>query len=86
MEWNVLEKLWGLFAAIAALWARLEIGQALNRAQIQALWSRRKEDRDDLSLALEQLRSDNKDLRHELREELKLLRDLIERRMSPPAG
>lgn len=78
-ELQSLEKLWPLIAGIAVLWARIEVGQALNRANINALWARRKEERSETADALGKLREDHREMRKELRDEMKALRDLFER-------
>lgn len=78
-EWQLLEKLWPLLAGLAALWARIEVGQALNRSHINALWARRKEERGEFSATLQQLRDEHREMRKELRDEMKALRDLFER-------
>jgi len=78
-DWQIVEKLWPIVAAMAALWARIEVGQALNRSNIKALWTRRKEERSEFSATLQQLRDEHRDMRKELRDEMKALRDLFER-------
>ena len=76
---STLEKLSVLIGAIAGLWARLEIGQALNRQNIRALWSRRREDYAALERKLDRAIDDTKDMRKELIDELRLVRQAIER-------
>ena len=77
MDWHVLEKVWALFAALGALWMRLEVGMALNRREIAALWARRKEERDELAAQFQQYRDDQKEFRSEMRDEMKALRDAL---------
>ncbi len=83
-EWQLLEKLWPLLAGIAALWARIEVGQALNRSHIHALWALRKEERGEFADTLKDLREDHREMRKEMREEMKALRDLFERYHTGP--
>lgn len=76
---SIIEKISVLIGAIVGLWARLEIGQALNRQNIRGLWARRREDYQTLERKLDRAIDDTKDMRKELIDELRLVRQAIER-------
>jgi len=78
-DWNTLKDTWPIVAGLAGLWARIEVGQAINRGNIKMLMERRKEDGESLAKSFEQLRTDHKEMRAELRDEMKALRALFER-------
>lgn len=65
---QTVRDLWWLLGAIVGMIIRVEVGQALNRANIRALWARRSEDHRDMTLA-----------RQENREDFKAVREAIDR-------
>ncbi|MFN3953205.1 MAG: hypothetical protein ACK4LQ_02050 [Pararhodobacter sp.] len=77
--WDELKEALPILSVLAALWMRLEVGQALNRSNIRALWSRRKEERGDLAETLRALRDEQREGRKETRDDIKSLREAIER-------
>jgi hypothetical protein len=79
-DWAAIKDLWGIFAGLAALWARIEVAQALNRQNITALWSRRTEDQSNIHAILKDMRAEAKDMRQDFTTELRLLRTAIENR------
>jgi hypothetical protein len=79
-DWHVVKEFWGIFAGLAALWARIEVAQALNRQNISALWARRNEDQTNISSILKDMREEAKDMRQDFKAELRLLRTAIENR------
>lgn len=78
---EVLSLLWPFFTGIviggAGVYIRLEVGLALTKAEINALWARRKEERSELKDLVVQLRADHSDLKADLRTEMKSLRELF---------
>lgn len=81
-EWQVIKDFWWLAGGIAAVWTRLEVAQALNRQNIRALWSRRREDYAALEKKLDQIHDGNSEMRREMREDMKALQRALERRNS----
>lgn len=81
-EWQAIKEFWWVLGGIAAVWTRLEVAQALNRQNIRALWSRRREDYAALEKKLDQIHDDNNLMRREMREDLKALQRALESRNS----
>lgn len=78
----------GFVVAGIAVWVRFEVGLALLRQETRALWTRRREERDELKAFMATLKEDHKglksdfqkghdDLKADLQNEMRALRDLF---------
>lgn len=76
---QTLRDLWWLLVAVVGMIIRVEVGQALNRANIRALWARRSEDRASDNARHDQLHRDMTLARQENREDFKAVREAIDR-------
>lgn len=83
-DWQISKDVIALIGAVGGLWVRLEVGQALNRQNIRALWARRKEDTDAIEKKLDQLHDDQKEMRREVRDEIKALGEALREALLKP--
>ncbi|MDD7973453.1 hypothetical protein [Roseinatronobacter alkalisoli] len=79
--WRLIQEAWPLFTVLVGglifILVRVEVEMALTRANIKALWARRKEERAEFAEMVAILRSDHNAMRTEIHTEMRGLRDLL---------